>query len=101
METEFSHEPLIEYVRDRHNQKVGVVVACKMEGTDTVVIGHSKANLSRGDKFDKKLGINIAIERAIHGSDVPAPSSLSLMVEKMKARAIKYFKVTPEEVFAP
>ena len=94
---EFSHDPLIEYVRDRHNQKVGVVVACKFEGNDNVVIGHSKANLSRGDKFNKDLGLHIAIDRAISNSTAPIPSSILDTVNKMKSRAIKYFKV--EEQF--
>lgn len=100
METEFSHEPLIEYVRDRHNQKVGVVVACKIEGDKhIVIIGHSKANISRGDRFDKKLGIDIAIDRAVHGSYVSIPSSMIDIVEKMKARAIRYFKVSENSIF--
>jgi len=99
METIFSHEPLVEYIRDRHNQKVGVVVACKFEGSNDIIIGHSKVNISRGDWFDKALGLNIALDRAVRGSRVPVPSSSVIMVNKMRERAIKYFKVTVKEVF--
>ena len=62
-EVEFSAEPIFEYVKDRHNQKVGVIAAVKIG--DKVMISHSRANTSRGDKFDRKRGLDIAIDRAI------------------------------------
>lgn len=78
---------LVEYVRDNKNKPIGVVVA-----TGKNQIGWSEKH--NKDKWDKHLGLEIAIGRAINGSD-KTPMKKKVFrpyVEKMTNRANRYFK---------
>lgn len=50
---------LIRYIRDRHYNKVGVVVALEKDQ-----IGWSLCHTTLGDRFDRAKGLTIAISRA-------------------------------------
>ena len=86
---------LIQYVRDKNNHRVGVVVAEKPSLVDKGDgIGWSKCH-SRLDKFDKKMGIKIAYGRAISGKqykETIIPHDVQQVIKKMKKRAKSYYK---------
>lgn len=53
--------PMVQYLRDKKNRKVGVLVAYKKDGQ--VFVGWSKVNEAAGDTFDRERGIARAIDR--------------------------------------
>jgi len=55
-------------------------------------IGWSKANESKGDKFDKDFGMDLAIKRLNARDIVPVPHSIYNAVRKFEARCYRYFK---------
>ena len=57
MSTEF-----LQYVRDRHNQKIGVFVV-NIDDTGNMVIGHSLCATKRGETFSREFGKRIASGR--------------------------------------
>ena len=67
-------------------QMVGVVAA-----VDRKNIGWSKWN-RRFDIMDKERGVEIAVNRAIAGSNTPVPSSMRKYIGRMELRASRYFK---------
>jgi len=78
---------LVEYVRNKNNQPVGVVVAVGKNQ-----IGWSEKH--NKDKWDKYLGLEIAIGRAMNGS-VKYPMKEKVFrpyINKMYDRADRYFK---------
>jgi hypothetical protein len=86
---------IYEYVKDKHHQPVGVVAA--VTAKNGVFIGWSRCKRNAGDRFDKKLGVAIAINRARKAFEdgkgvAPAPYSMEPNVDAMAARAAKYFK---------
>lgn len=76
---------IFQYVRNRQNQRVGIVVACSKEQ-----VGWSACK--KGDRFNKERGMEIAIGRASVGSEVKPPLYVSFTLEIMKERAERYFK---------
>jgi len=88
------------YIRDENNNPKGVAVAVK---TDTGVdYGFALCNRNL-DKWDKKLGVSIALARATSPKayQLPnVPDRLEAVLdayERLEARALKYFKdVDPE-----
>jgi hypothetical protein len=90
---------LVEYVLGEHGRRVGVVVAL-----DSHSIGWSKireSNYYKGryvniDTFDKKRALQIAVGRAMLSTSrslKKAPSKeVQRIVEKMKQRAVAYYK---------
>lgn len=101
---------LIKYVRDWSGNKVGCVVAVKNVFSGIVFIGWSQCHPS--DTFDKEKAVEIAIGRAIKGSN-KKPAKVLCLVEqdnqdyptflekdifkeeiiKMQSRADRYFKL--------
>lgn len=83
---------LVQYVRGRKNQKVGVVVAIKPDVTkDEVCVGWSLCNAK--DEFDAVRGLEIAIGRAENGGGTSfIPHSVVDEFLGMANRAEKYFK---------
>lgn len=75
---------------------VGVVVAFVHEGE--IRYGFSKANIWRGDTFRRRLGVNVAIERAFWREikppfeDVTTQPDIYDALHKMHHRATSYFK---------
>ena len=83
---------LVKYVRNKKNQRVGVVVA-----VSATQIGWSTCNFKMGDRFDKKRGREIAIGRAwkeeYERVDIyEVPFSVRWDVVEMTLRAGSYFK---------
>ena len=76
---------LIKYVRDNKRRPIGVVVA-----VGATKVGWSKCH--RADDWDKKMGLKIAIGRAYHPKDIPAPYCMRPEVDQMEQRSLAYFK---------
>ena len=83
-----------EFIKDKNRQRIGALVAAKVNGK--VVIGVSK--LRKGDTFDKKIGMQIALNRLLkyvenYGefSYIEVPS-LRPYLELFKKRCERYFK---------
>ena len=76
---------LVKYVRDAKRKPVGVVVA-----TGKYNVGWSLC--SKEDKWNKKVGITMAVGRAILPKiDSPA-QTVSKVVNEMKAKAVEFYK---------
>jgi hypothetical protein len=91
---------LIEYVRDRRNNPVGVVVG--LVNNNNVGIGYSAVNLSCGDSFDKAKGLKIASGRALaqtEGRNIKYAypenfeTDFDFAVNRMQRRVLSYFKI--------
>jgi hypothetical protein len=84
---------LIQYIRDKNNTPLGVVVAQKRD--NVIYYGYSLRN--KKDKWNREVGIKIAIARANADSYV-LPSSVKLTTLVLNAlndlnkRAVRYFK---------
>lgn len=92
---------LKQYILDRKNQRVGIVVGFTANignGPKKTYVGWSKCNVDSGDKFDKTTAIKIAVERAVFGTvngkavSVDIPCSIANTVLKMEDRVKRYFK---------
>lgn len=85
--------PLIEYVRNRKGQLVGVVVAQKIKPDSPFYgIGWSKCHVGM-DTFNKDMGLTIARVRSQEIAWEPnIPSDIKVVYDRMKNRAQKYFK---------
>ena len=86
---------LVEYIRDEKTKMPrGIIVAIREN--DEVRYGYSLQN-TKLDKFDKNIGLNIAINRAKSPSyDLPNTKEREDMVIegmiRISNRALKYFK---------
>lgn len=96
---------LREYIRDENNNPVGVVVALKNKEGNRVIYGYSLVN-SSVDQFNKKLGVEIAANRAVKNwpnEFVPIPNMTRRRIkvteayDRLEDRAVKYFKDLPME----
>jgi hypothetical protein len=75
---------IFEYVRNKKRQRIGVVVAL-----DKTSIGWSACNIKK-DRFDKELGLKIAMGRAEH-SVSPIPPHILPTFNYMVDRAYRYY----------
>lgn len=82
-----NRETIIKYVRDRKGPK-GVVLATK---TSDGVYRLGWSLCRKGDKFNKKFGVQIAKGRATAGC-TEFPSSLKSDINEIEERASRYFK---------
>jgi hypothetical protein len=83
---------IIRYIRDKKNQKAGVLVAM-LNGEGRIVIGHSKWHKKLdGDKYNWKLGRKVAIERAEKDSTTPPAFSFKREYFEFIQRVKRYFK---------
>jgi hypothetical protein len=81
------------YILDNKDQRIGVLAATSNDlHPEVVYIGWSLCNFSLGDRFDAKLGIQIAYERSRKCSVVSVPMSILDRHEAFKFRCQKYFK---------
>lgn len=87
---------LVQYVRNKNNQKCGVVVVDSIG--DRIVYGYSMANEGKGDAFDKALGLEIAVgrmntslENRQNRKNV-VPSAVYPVVQKLLNQGIRYFR---------
>jgi hypothetical protein len=60
---------LIQYLRNSDRTPYGVVVATIRPSDNKIGIGFSAVKPKSGDKFDKELGLKIAIGRAVMKED--------------------------------
>jgi len=74
-----------------HRQRIGVMVA-DIDKDGYVKYGWSRVNLNSGDKFDPKVGLNLAIERLKAKETVPIPPSIFTDMYIFKRRCQRYFK---------
>lgn len=82
---------LVEYVKNKSGNLVGVVVALKVPNNPAFVgLGWSKCR--KNDLFSKDFGLKIARNRATTGSNVVIPRTIEQTIFKMKERAGRYFK---------
>jgi hypothetical protein len=94
MKTE-KQKSIKQYIRnEQNNQPRGVAVAIREN--DEILYGFSLLNVNM-DRFEKKLGVDIAIARAKAPSyQLPKVLEREAMVleafESLEARALKYFK---------
>jgi hypothetical protein len=70
---------------------VGVVLASKRPN-GKVGIGWSRCAVNRGDNFKKEIALKIALGRAEKGMIDMPPHSMLDSINRMQARAAKYFK---------
>ena len=84
---------IYQYVRNRRNEKVGVVVATK-RSDNTVGFGYSLCAVNRGDAFNPTTALNIALGRAENFPhfDGDIPDSIDNDWEIIINRAERYFK---------
>jgi len=84
---------LMEYIRNEYNNPYGVCVAVRVG--DEIKYGYSLCN-EKADQYDKKLGIQIATNRAMSDHILPeSRERKSLIWESyvsLQNRAVKYFK---------
>jgi len=87
-------DKIVQYVRDSHRNRVGVVVAIPTpDANDTKYsIGWSKC--CKKDKFNIERGLMIAVNRAKHGlnPEVEIPRCVQLTIEAVVERAVRYYK---------
>jgi hypothetical protein len=91
-QTVLNQKHLLKYERNKHGQPIGVVIAFKDEGI--IKLGWSKCNLS-AEPFDKQIGINKAISRAVDYRQVDerdVPRGTREEVLEMIARLQRYFQ---------
>ena len=82
---------IFEYIRDRKGLKIGIIASTVHNGM--IVTGFSKTNIKAGDKFNKGIGIDWAIERAKGNKRTPQiPKSDIRQFREVQVRALRYFK---------
>jgi hypothetical protein len=87
--------------KDRSKKKIGTVVAVYCEDLDTIIIGCSKVNTTAGDKFNKAIGVKLALQKVdiikrniINNEPIEyfTPASFKYDIEEMSIRCLNYFK---------
>jgi len=80
------------YVRDRKNNPIGIVLALRHED-NTYSLGWSYAK-RKHDKFDKEIGLSIAMGRALcpRPCRSKVPYEVNKLIPQMEDRAKRYFK---------
>ena len=81
------------YVYNSRRHPVGVLAAVPSRANpDQVVIGWSRCNNTAGDRFDKRIGVQIAYERSLKASTAEVPLTMTSDYTNFFVRATKYFK---------
>jgi hypothetical protein len=98
---------LLQYLRNRKNARVGVLLAIKTPDCANVHVAWSKCKLkAKGeklDKFDPKRGVEIARQR-LRGMlekgrpQHEVPHSIRKTLNEFADRCRRYYKVEPENV---
>lgn len=94
-----SQNVLIQFIRNHKGVPCGVMAAVKREDGE-IHINYSLCN-TKLDKFNKELGKQIAIGRAMRNNDDEQhlPRSLYSVMDKFLQRACRYYQVSRDEVF--
>ena len=85
-------KPLIQYIRDKNNRKVGVLLGYK-DADGELMIGWSKCNIKR-DKFNRDLAITKAFSRRELNAGKWAdglPQSLRETYQSFCDRCVRFF----------
>jgi hypothetical protein len=85
------------FLRLNDRTPIGLVAAIK-DG-NSVLVGWSFTR--KGDKFNRKVAWSVAIGRAKVGTLASVPRALQPIVDEIRDRASRYFRVAPENVFGP
>lgn len=81
---------LIHYVRGKHGQRRGVVIARNFDGR--VSIGWSAVNAKAGDSYNQERALTIALGRCQFGTKETPPHDVRRVLEKFPERCLRYFK---------
>ena len=87
---EFIHQYVKKNIKGR-KQIVGILVG-RMDENKQLHFGWSKTNISTGDIFDRKVGMDIAMERTKATKCVPIPLSMIEDAMKFDKRCSRYFQ---------
>jgi hypothetical protein len=86
---------LITYSRTKHGDPTGVIVAKKNGNNGDFTIGYAQCR--KGDKFNKNMGLKIALGRAEFANDFHSfdnmPHKLKKMLPAFVQRCEKYYQV--------
>ena len=92
-------EPLAQFIVKKvkgQRRKVGVIVACPTTDPYTnfpkVRLGWSRTNFSKGDVFNKKVAMDIAIGRTKSDQIVPICHSFKKDAIRFRERCTRYYK---------
>ena len=98
---------IVQYVRDKHRNPVGTVVATLTRDNE-ISVGWSRCN--KLDRFTKSVAKQIAYERAVRENATEAlreefqtlPMSYCIAIAKIVDRAVRYYKqaAKPPKVLA-
>ena len=82
-----------EYIYDKRRQLKGIWVASPVFGNPNLIgLGWALCNSSQGDRFDKKMGFEIAIGRASKLTKQVVPYSLIKGYNFFHNRCKRYYK---------
>lgn len=91
---------LVQFIRNKKNQRIGVLVGIPDPENRFYRIGWSQAR-SHVEKFDKEQGMKIALGRAQANSDMsemPKSLHLSPLYHQFMDRCDAYFKVNEQPI---
>lgn len=87
---------IIQFIYDnpdrQHRQPIGVLAAIRAHNAPDVAIGWSLCKKSAGDRFDKRKGKEIALNRSALGTGREVPNSIVQDYIAFAKRAEKYFR---------
>lgn len=83
---------IYKYVKYRNKLNGVVVAVVDPATTSNVYVGWSSCATRKGDTFDKDLGLQIAMDRAIKGSKIEMPLYIVPEYDYMVDRAKRYYK---------
>ncbi len=86
---------IVQFIYDNpdktNRQPIGVLAAIRAQNAPDVAIGWSLCKRSAGDRFDKRKGKEIALNRSVLGSGRVVPNSIVQDYIAFAKRAQKYF----------
>ena len=84
-------ERIFEYIKNKKGQRIGMLVG--MVCNSQIVFGFSQVNLKSGDKFDRNIGMTMAVNRALGVQDSPTyTTEVYPMLAPFANRCVKYFQ---------
>ncbi len=88
---------IFKYVRNNKRQKVGICVALANGRA-----GWSRCAYNKHDSFDRPIGYELALKRAITNTidqrEEPVPDDVNVVLKYLKWRAKIYFKESPTQI---
>lgn len=84
-------DTIYQFIHGRRKQVVGVLLAHAKEN-GIVTIGWSLAATTRGDKFDKEVGLKIAKERTMARHELTIPHTVRKHLPRFEHRCRRFFR---------